>query len=100
MQTKQPDSALAANKIGPAWPGWLARLATIGREQMALILLLVMVVAGSLLSDVFLTPRNLLNIAWTVSVLGIIALGQTILLLTGNFDMSVAYTVGFAGILT
>src|SRR5256885_11628393 len=52
------------------------------------------------ISDVFLTPRNLLNIMWAVSILGIIALGQTMLLITCNFDMSVAFVVGLAGIIT
>ncbi|MGN6307681.1 MAG: ABC transporter permease [Mesorhizobium sp.] len=70
------------------------------REHTALILLVALLVAGSLTSDVFLTPRNLLNILWAISILGIVALGQTILLLTCRFDMSVAAVVGFAGIVT
>jgi ribose/xylose/arabinose/galactoside ABC-type transport system permease subunit len=64
----------------------------------ALIILAVLMAAGAFLSPVFLTTQNLLNILWTVSVLGIVAMGQTILLITGNFDMSVAYVVGLAGI--
>ena len=70
------------------------------RNQTALILLIVLIIAGGLLSDVFLTSRNLLNIMWAVSILGIIALGQTMLLITCNFDMSVAFVVGLAGIIT
>jgi ribose transport system permease protein len=70
------------------------------RNQTALVLLIVLVIAGSLLSDVFLTPRNLLNILWAVSLLGIVSLGQTVLLLTARFDMSVAGVVGLAGIVT
>ena len=58
------------------------------------------VLVGALLSDVFLTPRNLLNIMWAVSVLGIVALGQTVLLVTRNFDMSVASVIGLVGIVT
>jgi ribose/xylose/arabinose/galactoside ABC-type transport system permease subunit len=70
------------------------------RNHTALILLIVLIIAGGLLSDVFLTSRNLLNIMWAVSILGIIALGQTVLLITCNFDMSVAFVVGLAGIVT
>jgi ribose transport system permease protein len=70
------------------------------RNHTALILLVALVIAGGLLSNVFLTPRNLLNIMWAVSILGIIALGQTMLLITCNFDMSVAFVVGLAGIIT
>jgi ribose transport system permease protein len=60
----------------------------------------VLVIAGSFTSEVFLTPRNLLNILWAVSILGIVALGQTLSLLTCRFDMSVAAVVGFSGIVT
>jgi ribose transport system permease protein len=75
---------------------WLAPL----RNHTALVLLVVLVIAGSFTSEVFLTPRNLLNILWAVSILGIVALGQTLLLLTCRFDMSVAAVVGFSGIVT
>jgi ribose/xylose/arabinose/galactoside ABC-type transport system permease subunit len=83
--------------LGRGRSGAIVRVA---RNQTALILLVVLVLAGGLLSDVFLTPRNLLNIMWAVSILGIIALGQTMLLITCNFDMSVAFVVGLAGIVT
>jgi ribose/xylose/arabinose/galactoside ABC-type transport system permease subunit len=75
---------------------WLGPL----REHSALILLVALLIAGGLSSDVFLTTRNLLNILWAVSILGIVALGQTLLLLTCRFDMSVASVVGFSGIVT
>src|SRR4051794_11012758 len=74
-------------RLGQGRSGRVVRLA---RENTALILLIVLVIAGGFLSDVFLTPRNLLNIMWAVSILGMVALGQTILLITCNFDMSVA----------
>ncbi len=77
-----------------------AKLASFAREQTALIILFVLVIVGGFASPVFFSYRNFINILWIVSVLGIIALGQTILLLTGNFDMSVSYTVGLAGIVT
>ena len=66
----------------------------------AVILLIVLLIVGGSLSDVFFTPQNLLNILWAVSVLGIVALGQTTLLITCNFDMSVACVVGLSGIVT
>jgi Ribose/xylose/arabinose/galactoside ABC-type transport systems, permease components len=70
------------------------------REYPAFLFLIVLTIAGSLLSPVFMTAKNILNILWTISVLGIVALGQTMLLISGNFDMSVAYTIGLAGITT
>jgi ribose/xylose/arabinose/galactoside ABC-type transport system permease subunit len=70
------------------------------KNQTAPIALVILVVVGGIASPVFFTYQNFINILWIVSVLGIIALGQTLLLLTGNFDMSVAYNVGLAGIIT
>ena len=82
------------NVLDRAWD-WVRRSA---RDQITLLLMILLVLAGSFLSPVFLTPRNLLNILWAVSVLGIVALGQTLLLITCNFDMSVAMSVPFVGI--
>ncbi len=76
------------------------RLFFVAREQTALIILGILVAVGGIASPVFFSYQNFINILWIVSVLGIIALGQTMLLLTANFDMSVAYTVGLAGIVT
>ena len=70
------------------------------RDHTAVLLLIVLLIVGGSLSDVFFTPQNLLNILWAVSVLGIVALGQTVLLITCNFDMSVACVVGLSGIVT
>jgi ribose transport system permease protein len=70
------------------------------RDNTALILLIALVIMGGVFSDVFLMPRNLLNIMSAVSILGIISLGQTALLITCNFDMSVAAVVGLSGIVT
>ncbi len=70
------------------------------RDYPAFLFLIVLMIIGSLLSPVFMTAKNMLNILWTISVLGIVALGQTMLLISGNFDMSVAYTIGLAGITT
>ena len=68
------------------------------REQTALVLLIFLVFVGSQVSDVFLTGQNLLNIIWAVSVLGIVSLGQCILIIACRFDMSVAYSLGLCGI--
>ena len=76
------------------------RVVRLLRDNTALILLIALIVMGGVFSDVFLMPRNLLNIMSAVSILGIISLGQTALLITCNFDMSVATVVGLSGIIT
>ncbi|MDR0878750.1 MAG: ABC transporter permease [Treponema sp.] len=69
-----------------------------GKQNSSLVLLIVFLIISRLLSPQFLSFQNLLNILWGISALGIVALGQTILMITGNFDMSVAYIVGLSGI--
>jgi ribose/xylose/arabinose/galactoside ABC-type transport system permease subunit len=66
----------------------------------AILMLVALVIFGRFTSPVFFTQQNILNLIWIVSVLGILSLGQTLLLITGNFDMSVAYIIGLAGIAT
>lgn len=80
-------------------PPALVRSARLVRDQTVFALLIVLILLASLLSPVFLTLDNMLNIMRAVSVLGIVALGQTVLLITANFDMSVSMVVPFAGML-
>lgn len=78
--------------------GWLRGVARAARGNIAFILLITIGLLATLLSDVFLTPQNLVNILSAIAVIGIISLGQTMLIIAGNFDMSVASVLGFAGI--
>lgn len=48
------------------------------------------------LSDPFLTQDNLINILVHASVLGILVVGQTFVLMTGNFDLSSESTLALA----
>jgi ribose transport system permease protein len=84
--------------LGEGSWGWLRGVARAARGNIAFILLIMIGLLASLLSDVFLTPQNLVNILSASAVIGIIALGQTMLIISGNFDMSVASVLGFAGI--
>lgn len=61
------------------------------------IALLVLIIAFSLLSDSFLTQINILNILRQVSIIGICAVGMTMIILTGGIDLSVGSMIGVAG---
>ncbi len=50
--------------------------------------ILLLVVIGSIYSDRFLTASNMVNILRQSIVLGLLAIGQTIVLLTGGMDIS------------
>lgn len=47
----------------------------------------------------FLAPGNFMNILFNASVLGIMVIGQSFALLTGNFDLSAESTLGLCGLL-
>ncbi len=50
-------------------------------------------------TDKFLTPINLRNVLVAASVLGILVVGQTFVLITGNFDLSSESTLGLAALI-
>ena len=51
----------------------------------------------SIVSPVFLSSRNMMNIMYQISAIGIIAVGQTMVLLTGGIDLSVGSVFELAG---
>jgi ribose transport system permease protein len=53
----------------------------------------------SILSDAFLTTRNLLNIVRQTSIHGIMAVGMTFVILTAGIDLSVGSILAFSGVL-
>lgn len=61
------------------------------------VLVVLFAVAAAVVPN-FYRPQNILNILTNNWYIVIIGIGVTFLLITGNFDMSVAYVVGLAGI--
>jgi ribose/xylose/arabinose/galactoside ABC-type transport system permease subunit len=68
------------------------------RYGMLLVLLLLFAAAG-LLSEYFLTVRNLLNVSRQVAATGIISVGMTLVILTGGIDLSVGSVIGLSAVL-
>lgn len=89
-----PAEPLRASR-GATGRGILAR---IGAQNLALIAALLILVAifGSLRPDVFFLPRNLVNIGLAITVLGILAMAQTVVIVSGGLDISVGSIVGLA----
>lgn len=63
-----------------------------------LIAYLALVVLLSLLSPSFLTTANFSNIARTLAVVGIVAIGETLVILAGGVDISVGSVAALAGV--
>lgn len=67
--------------------------ASLGLLAMLIVLSLVLAV----LSPYFLTATNLLNIGRGIAIVGIVAVGETIVIISGGFDLSVGSTMAAAG---
>jgi len=52
----------------------------------------------SLGTDRFLTPSNLINIARQIPALGILSIGMTYVILTGNIDLSAGSAIALSGV--
>lgn len=62
------------------------------------IVLVLLIIFFSIMSDRFLTMSNIFNILRQVSIVGIAAVGMTFVLLTGGIDLSVGSIIGVAGV--
>jgi simple sugar transport system permease protein len=64
-------------------------------QEIALVpAIVVALIAGALVNDAFLTQQNLINILQQSSELAILVIGETLILLTGKFDLSLESIVG------
>ena len=79
--------------------GAVMRLAQM-REIGVAIALLGLIVLFSLLSSHFLNVENFINIIRQISLLGIIAMGMTLVIVCGEIDLSVGSIYGASAIFT
>jgi ABC-type sugar transport system ATPase subunit/ribose/xylose/arabinose/galactoside ABC-type transport system permease subunit len=103
----EPASGKKPTVIGPARPqraadtewgrslSWIRQ--ALGRRELGLLLALAAVVAPlSLLNTNFYSGDNLHDLADYSAMLGIVGIGQMLVILTRNIDLSVASTLGLA----
>lgn len=64
-----------------------------------IVIFLSLIVVASLLSDSFLTVRNISNLFQQAAVVGVVAVGMTFVILTAGIDLSVGSLVAFGGML-
>lgn len=90
-----PAAAPGATAAATASPGSSGqRLGELFRAVPGpLVGLIIIFVVMSILSPYFLTPRNLLNIITQVSDIGVMAVGQALVILIGGIDLSVGSTL-------
>ena len=88
MSTTPARAAIPARRAAPR--------ATLLRAQWFLLLVVMLLIAaftGSI-NPRFLRTNNLINIFEQISTLGVVASGATILMISGNFDISVGANIG------
>jgi ribose/xylose/arabinose/galactoside ABC-type transport system permease subunit len=68
-------------------------------ENITWILLATFLIVFAVISDRFLTSTNLISILIHASVLGIMVIGQSVTLISGNFDLSSESTLGLTALL-
>ncbi len=77
---------------GDPWGRWLRRFGTL------IGFLIVVGVFWSAEADTFMTLRNWLNITQQISILGVVAFTMTIVMVMGDFDLSVGAMASLTGI--
>ncbi len=96
--TDQEPAATVAPAAPATTPG-RGRGLSVPETGALLGVLVILFLYFSLASPFFLNQENLVNILQNVAVVGIIACPATLLLISGQFDLSVGSGVGFAGML-
>src|SRR6266849_5925416 len=66
------------------------------RELALLPVIVLLVVIGAFENPAFLTEANLINVAQLAAPLGVVVVAETLILLTGKFDLSLQSTYGLA----
>ena len=79
------------NKHEINWADWIIYMGMIG-------IFLVFTVICSAMGKDFLNINNIMNIVNQASINAILAIGASIVILTGGIDLSVGSVVGFVGI--
>ncbi|HEX2646667.1 MAG TPA: ABC transporter permease [Candidatus Dormibacteraeota bacterium] len=69
------------------------------RELTLVPVIVVLMVGGALVNPVFFTPSNLINVAEGGAALGMVVVAESLILLTGKFDISLQGTFGLAPLL-
>lgn len=63
-----------------------------------LLIFAVVVIAAALVSDRFLAPDNIISVFTQCTVIGVLSCGMTMLIVSGNTDLSAGSGVALAGV--
>lgn len=86
-------------EAAPARNSSSRRLVDLAIEYNFILIFLVVVVIAAVLSPNFLTATNIANLFQQAAVVGVVAIGMTFVILTGNIDLSVGSVTALCGML-
>ena len=75
----------------------LKRKILVSQSFYLIIIIILLSIVGGIFNPRFLTLNNIRGVLSQIAVLGLISSGVTILIISGNFDISIGAIVGFAG---
>ena len=79
-------------------PALRQKAASLLQRQGAVVALIAVCIFGVIRYEAFATPENLMNVLRQNSMLGFVALGMTMVILTGGIDLAVGSVLAVAGI--
>ncbi|MED4017769.1 ABC transporter permease [Sutcliffiella cohnii] len=89
---------MANIQINESKLGKISRFNWIWSEYSVIIAFVLIYIVSALMNDRFLLLQNQLNILMQVSTIGIIALGMTLVILSGGIDLSVGSVLAMVGV--
>lgn len=104
--TRGATVTTTVNEVAPATPAERPRPSAVGRALMmvlegrTIVVLVLLVVVFSIISDSYLTTSNLLLMSKHASINVLLAIGLTFVILTGGIDLSVGSVAGAAGMVS
>ena len=87
----------SAATMKPSQLDWRGHGERLWSDYSAAVALVAVVIFAAFTSEQFATPQNLLNIVRQVSVIGMLALGMTLVIIVGGIDLSVGAVLALSG---
>ena len=94
------DLGVSATQATPARSGIVEFIRKRAGISGLFVVLLLLAVTASLISDAFLNPFNLVNVLRQVALYGIVSIGLTFVILTAGIDLSVGSIVAVVSVVT
>ncbi|MBU1335935.1 MAG: ABC transporter permease [Alphaproteobacteria bacterium] len=94
------DLGVSAPRVATARSGFFEFVRKRAGISGLFVVLLLLAVTASLISDAFLNPFNLVNVLRQVALYGIVSIGLTFVILTAGIDLSVGSIVAVISVLT